>query len=297
MIKHGSRERLKKRLQGSVMSNDFEYVSMLGQGGFGFVIKVKKKSTGKLFAMKLQTKLSMLNNTKCLKSSAFDELTLHMERSVMAECCDHPFITSLHYAFTTDTCAALIMDLASCGTLRDYLHTLSSVGSSNSLNNGIPESAVRQLVVEIALALDFLHRKGVMYRDLKPANILLCSDGHCLLCDFGLAGRIIEETTESELTNDDSDEMDILDSTSSTDRFDSGGDSGDTNPGNEEISDNLDDYGPRKHRDRVTPESLYNIDGESCRFFSDILLATLCSCHNHLIYSTRLFAFTRDHYI
>mmetsp|Transcript_7704 Transcript_7704/g.15477 ORF Transcript_7704/g.15477 Transcript_7704/m.15477 type:complete len:668 (-) Transcript_7704:8910-10913(-) len=176
----------------AVLPNDFEYHEMLGSGGFGFVIKVKKKTTGKYYAMKLQTKMCMLHNTKCLDRGMFDELMLHVERSVMAEGCSFPFITSLHYAFTSDTCAALVMDLASCGTLRQYLHHISDQ-NSDDVSRGLPPGVVKQVIAEAAMALNFLHEHGVMYRDLKPANILLASDGHCLLCDFGLAGRIREK--------------------------------------------------------------------------------------------------------
>jgi serine/threonine protein kinase len=184
------------------MPDDFEYHDMLGSGGFGFVVKVKKKSTGKFFAMKLQTKMCMLYNTKCLDRGRFDELMLHVERSVMAECSSHPFITSLHYAFTTTTCAALVMDLASCGTLRQYLHHYTDTDGSPC---GLPIDVVKQFIVEVAMGLNFLHERGVMYRDLKPANILLAADGHCLLCDFGLAGKIREKAPEDDggISNDD----------------------------------------------------------------------------------------------
>ncbi|GMI47247.1 hypothetical protein TrCOL_g10536 [Triparma columacea] len=180
----------------AVMADDFEYHDMLGSGGFGFVVKVKKKSTGKFYAMKLQTKMCMLHNTKCLERSMFDELLLHIERSVMAECISHPFITSLHYAFTTTTCAALVMDLASCGTLRQYLYHYKD---NDGFSCGLPVGVVKQFVVEIAMALQFLHEHGVIYRDLKPANILLAADGHCLLCDFGLVGKIRERESEVDM--------------------------------------------------------------------------------------------------
>ena len=55
--------------------------------------------------------------------------------------------------------------------------------------NGLDFHAARFYAAEIALALDYIHEKEVIYRDLKPENLLLCGDGHVMLADFGLSKR------------------------------------------------------------------------------------------------------------
>eukprot|EP00520_Triparma_pacifica_P003460 CAMPEP_0118635014 /NCGR_PEP_ID=MMETSP0785-20121206/1852_1 /TAXON_ID=91992 /ORGANISM="Bolidomonas pacifica, Strain CCMP 1866" /LENGTH=507 /DNA_ID=CAMNT_0006526023 /DNA_START=499 /DNA_END=2022 /DNA_ORIENTATION=- len=93
-----------------------------------------------------------------------------------------PFIVSLQYAFTTSKYSALVMDFVECGTLEAMV--------MDSPIHGLDPQVVAQFAVEISLALRHMHKKGIMYRDLKPANVLLCSTGHVKICDFGLAGRI-----------------------------------------------------------------------------------------------------------
>ena len=76
----------------------------------------------------------------------------------------------------------------------------SLVSSSHPLTaqSGLDEGVVRQIVSEITIAVKFLHSKGIIYRDLKPSNVLLCGDGHIRLCDFGLTGRL-EEVIEDDV--------------------------------------------------------------------------------------------------
>ncbi len=150
--------------------------------------QVVKKTTGKVYAMKIQPKGHLVRSTKSMLDGKPDEFLLHIERSIMSDCYDHPFIISLEYAFCNQTCAMLVMELAPAGTLDEFV----------KYRGGLPPEVVQQFAVEIALAMQCLHSKGIMYRDLKPANVLLNVDGHIKLCDFGLAGRIKEEVTQNE---------------------------------------------------------------------------------------------------
>lgn len=53
--------------------------------------------------------------------------------------------------------------------------------------NKFDEGRIKFYAAEIILALEYLHKKGIIYRDLKPENILLDKDGHIKLTDFGLS--------------------------------------------------------------------------------------------------------------
>ena len=76
------------------------------------------------------------------------------------------------------------MDLVEAGTLDAMVKARPNEG------RGLPRDVVALFVVQMTLALRHMHKKGIMYRDLKPANVLLSKTGHIKLCDFGLAGRI-----------------------------------------------------------------------------------------------------------
>jgi serine/threonine protein kinase len=153
-----------------VKLSDFEYYNKLGEGGFGFVLHCKKKSTGKHYAMKIQTKLGLL---ECYHDEPSKVL---LEKDAFASL-QHPFIVNLYYAFQTPSLAIMVLDLADCGDLHTCL--------ANSPHNRLPEDRVRFYMAEIILALAYLHQRGLIYRDLKPQNVLLNADGHVQLVDLG----------------------------------------------------------------------------------------------------------------
>jgi len=156
-----------RRKYNRVKHSDFVY-HQVGQGGYGMVCEVSKKSTGVRYAMKLQRKVNLV--------SIFGEepWRVDMEKRAFARC-HHPFIVELLYAFQTESLVLMVITL---GTGRDL---------SNILRSGGPLSAnqVTFYAAEITSALSYLHDKGFVYRDLKPANVLLCMDGHIKLVDFG----------------------------------------------------------------------------------------------------------------
>lgn len=92
---------------------------------------------------------------------------------------DHPNIIKLHsviYAPSIDI-AYVIMEWANCGTLQQAI--------SNDLK--FDERTIASIFLQIALALSYLHTKGIAHRDVKPSNILLFSDGTAKLSDFGIS--------------------------------------------------------------------------------------------------------------
>ena len=150
--------------------DDFEYYNMLGNGGFGFVVHCMKKSTGIHYAMKIQTKIGLLECfSDCPQRVIF-------EKQALAQC-NHPFVVSMAYAFQTQSLTLMVMELCSAGTLLE--------AAAECPGNVLPPERLVFYAAEIVSALAFIHRMGLIYRDVKPHNILLNADGHIQLVDMG----------------------------------------------------------------------------------------------------------------
>jgi len=101
---------------------------------------------------------------------------------------DHPFVVKLAHAFSTKDCLCLALELLPCGELFQ-LTKEHAPGSYEGKTSGrkLPEKAARFYVAECVAALEFLHSRSVLYRDLKPENVLINVDGHVKISDFGLS--------------------------------------------------------------------------------------------------------------
>jgi serine/threonine protein kinase len=157
---------------------DFNYFDILGSGGFGRVVLAQKKSTRMLYAMKIQPKVTLIGQF------GHDPNKLQLEKSLCASL-KHPNIVSLHYAFQTEQHAIFCLSYEHGGDLAGLLAQTKRHRETEKW--GLPIPQVRQYVAQIASALNYLHSKGFVYRDLKPANVLLSGDGQVALADMGLA--------------------------------------------------------------------------------------------------------------
>ncbi|KAG5176088.1 kinase-like domain-containing protein, partial [Tribonema minus] len=153
-----------------VSVDDFDYMELLGSGGFGRVVLVYKRSTQRHYAMKVQHKRALVNHYRN------DHRSLGAEMAALATC-SHPFIMRMEYALHTDEHAILVLELITTGTLQDALDA--------SPYGKLAHDSVRFYVAEVALALLHLHECGLMYRDLKPRNVMVAEDGHVRLVDLG----------------------------------------------------------------------------------------------------------------
>ncbi|KAJ0183348.1 hypothetical protein K1T71_001324 [Dendrolimus kikuchii] len=150
--------------------SQFELLKVLGEGSFGKVFLVRKVTgadAGTLYAMKVLKKATL---------KVRDRERTKMERNILVEM-GHPFIVKLHYAFQTAGKLYLILDFLRGGDLFSRL----------SKEVMFTEEDVKFYLAELALALQHVHKLGIIYRDLKPENILLDADGHIALTDFGLS--------------------------------------------------------------------------------------------------------------
>lgn len=108
-----------------------------------------------------------------------------MEKKVMAKV-NHPFIVDLQFSFMNDAKLYIGMPFVEGGNLYRKMVT----------KRRIDEELAKVYVVQIALALSYLHKEGILYRDLKPENVVIERDGYVKLIDFGLA-KIVEANQRS----------------------------------------------------------------------------------------------------
>lgn len=153
---------------------DFEALQELGKGSFGEVFLVQKRDSGCRYAMKVLRKDKIIGQN-LLKYA----LT---ERNVLSYV-EHPFIVKLHYAFQTSEKLFLILDYCSGGDMGWHLQR----------EKRFNEYRARIYMCEIILALEDLHKRNIVFRDLKPDNVLLDEDGHVRLTDFGLSKENLQE--------------------------------------------------------------------------------------------------------
>lgn len=148
----------------------FKPIKPLGSGDTGSVHLVELCGTGQHFAMKAMDKNIMLNRNKVHRACA--------EREIL-DMLDHPFLPALYASFQTKTHICLITDYYPGGELFMLL--------DRQPTKVLKEDAARFYVAEVVVALEYLHCQGIIYRDLKPENVLLQSGGHVSLTDFDLS--------------------------------------------------------------------------------------------------------------
>ncbi|XP_077311968.1 ribosomal protein S6 kinase alpha-4-like isoform X2 [Lithobates pipiens] len=161
---------------------DFELLKILGTGAYGKVFLVRKvtgSDANRLYAMKVLRKAALVQKEKTAEHT-------RTERTVLEHVRQSPFLVTLHYAFQTDAKLHLILDYVSGGELFTHLYQ----------RDNFSEDAVCFYSGEVILAIEHLHKLGIVYRDIKLENILLDSDGHVVLTDFGLSKEFMAEECE-----------------------------------------------------------------------------------------------------
>ncbi|XP_058112896.1 protein kinase PINOID 2-like [Magnolia sinica] len=160
---------------GHIGLHHFQLLRRLGSGDIGNVYLCRLKNptlrpSGCMYAMKVVDREALIIRKKLRRAE--------MEKEILGML-DHPFLPTLYAHFDASHYSCLVMEFCSGGDL----HTVRQRQPHKRFN----VSSVKFYAAEILLALEYLHMMGVIYRDLKPENVLLREDGHIMLTDFDLS--------------------------------------------------------------------------------------------------------------
>ncbi|XP_049309569.1 uncharacterized protein LOC105228480 isoform X3 [Bactrocera dorsalis] len=161
-------EQLEPGTQRQYSINDFELIRVIGRGSYAKVLMVELKNTGRIYAMKVIK--------KALVTDDEDIDWVQTEKHVFETASNHPFLVGLHSCFQTPSRLFFVIEFVRGGDLMFHMQR----------QRRLPEEHARFYAAEISLALNFLHEKGIIYRDLKLDNVLLDHEGHIKLTDYGM---------------------------------------------------------------------------------------------------------------
>ncbi|XP_076277228.1 protein kinase C iota type isoform X4 [Lasioglossum baleicum] len=155
--------------------NDFELIKVIGRGSYAKVLMVELKRTKRIYAMKVIK--------KALVTDDEDIDWVQTEKHVFETASNHPFLVGLHSCFQTPSRLFFVIEFVRGGDLMFHMQR----------QRRLPEEHARFYAAEISLALNFLHEKGIIYRDLKLDNVLLDHEGHVKLTDYGMCKEGVRE--------------------------------------------------------------------------------------------------------
>ena len=166
---HSKSNKEVKMQKESVHKNFFEFIHIIGRGGFGCIWKVKLKTTNKFFASKVISKSKLIYK--------HNEQSILNEKKILSQI-HHPFLANMYFSFQDYDNLYMIMDLIPGGDLR------------NHMSNTFEENQIKFFLSNIIISLEYIHNKNIIHRDLKPENLLMETNGYLRLTDFGIAINI-----------------------------------------------------------------------------------------------------------
>ena len=165
----GNRNKSVEKIE-EVDRNMFDFISVIGKGGFGKVWKVRYKKNYQEFAMKEMSKAIVIEKN-CVSSILY-------ERDLLSNF-HHPFIINMIFSFQDNDNLYLVMNLCTGGDLRYQLTKLHSLNENQS----------KFLIACLVLGLEAIHANNIIHRDIKPENLVLDNKGYLKITDFGIARK------------------------------------------------------------------------------------------------------------
>ncbi|KFD58562.1 hypothetical protein M514_00788 [Trichuris suis] len=158
-------------------ADDLEDLGEIGQGSFGSVNKMRHRVSSKVMAVKRMHSLM----------DAKEQKQLLMDLDVIMRSDDCPYIVQFYGAIFREGDCWICMELMDISLERLYKMVF------DKMNERLPEPVMGKIAVATVKALNYLKEKlHTIHRDVKPSNILLDRSGSIKLCDFGIAGKLID---------------------------------------------------------------------------------------------------------
>uniref|UniRef100_A0A672LJ39 Protein kinase C n=1 Tax=Sinocyclocheilus grahami TaxID=75366 RepID=A0A672LJ39_SINGR len=147
---------------------DFDLIRVIGRGSYAKVLLARLKKNEQIYAMKV-VKKELVHDDE-------DIDWVQTEKHVFEQASTNPFLVGLHSCFQTESRLFLVIEYVNGGDLMFHMQR----------QRKLPEEHARFYAAEVCIALNFLHEKGIIYRDLKLDNVLLDQDGHIKITDYGM---------------------------------------------------------------------------------------------------------------
>ncbi|KKY35966.1 putative camp-dependent protein kinase catalytic subunit [Diaporthe ampelina] len=174
-VQQQQQQQQSRQTKGKYSLVDFDILRTLGTGSFGRVHLVQSKHNSRFYAVKVLKKAQVVKMKQVEHTND--------ERKMLGEV-KHPFLITLWGTFQDSRNLYMVMDFVEGGELFSLLRK----------SGRFPNPVAKFYAAEVTLALEYLHEKHIIYRDLKPENLLLDRHGHLKITDFGFAKRVPDKT-------------------------------------------------------------------------------------------------------